>query len=61
MADDVKRHETDVESHELADFAHQLGSLLLANHCLFQVGLGNKTVISCLFGRIVYSYFMPVW
>ena len=58
MADDVKRHESDVKSHELADVAHQLSLKLLANHRLFQVRLGNKTVISCPFGRIVKT--MPL-
>ena len=53
MVDDVKLHESDAERHKLADVVHQLSKYLLANNCLFQVQLGNKTVVSCLFCRIV--------
>ena len=41
--------------------AHQLSNQLLVKQYWFQLALCNKTVISCFFGRIVYSYFMPVW
>ena len=40
------------------DAAHQLSNQLLVKHYWFQVPLYNKTVISCLFGRIVKT--MPL-
>ena len=40
------------------DAVHQLSNQLLVKHYWFQVPLCNKTVISCLFGRIVKT--MPL-
>ena len=41
MADDVKRHENYVESHELSDVAHQLSKQLHVKHCWFQIRLAQ--------------------
>ena len=50
MADGVKRHKNDVESHELTNVTHQLSKQFLT--CMFQFQLGNKIVILWLFDRI---------